>query len=73
LLLLASGEQGGHAAQRGDPALDQELVQFSPSKLNPPSLGTNVAPAIHGTQISSTEKSKVIAIPLVDPVWARIP
>ncbi len=35
----------------------------APSRLEPPGLGTRVAPAIQGTQISSTEKSKAIVMP----------
>ncbi len=34
-----------------------------PSRLDPAGLGTSVAPAIHGTQISSTEKSNAIVMP----------
>ena len=34
-----------------------------PSSDAPAGLGTSVAPAAHGTQISSTEKSKAIVMP----------
>jgi hypothetical protein len=34
-----------------------------PSRLGPEGLGTSVAPTIHGTQISSTEKSNAIVRP----------
>ena len=45
----------------------------TPSSADPGGLGTSVAPAIQGTQISSTEKSKAIVIPWYIRSPARTP
>ena len=41
----------------------RKSASSSPIRLPPGRAGTSVAPAISGTQISSTEKSKAIVMP----------
>ncbi len=42
---------------------ERNACRSMPSRLEPAGLGTSVAPATHGTQISSTEKSNAMVMP----------
>ncbi len=51
----------------------RNACRSSPSRLEPAGFGTSVAPATHGTQISSTEKSKAIVMPWYTRSCMRTP